>query len=452
MGVGYRREWLVIVLVALSTLVVINPRNTQDVTRLGLSLSITERGSINIDPYAGRTTDRAFYAGHWYTDKAPGQSLLAIPTLEALRAFDAATGDPQRLAVWNRVGHIWLLRVLTSGIGLLVAALLVGRAAEGFRAGYGAPVAITFALGTIAGPLGPTNFEHDAAAAFAFAAFFVAARGPRLALAAGALAGAAVLCEYQTALIAPVLALYVALRFGRRSLLAFCLGGAPAAIGLGLYNWAAFGSPFHLSYKYVANIYTERQHQGFFGIGTPTSHGAWFLFLDGRGLLIVSPVLVAAAAGLVLLWRRGVRAEAAVCLTVTLIFLFADMGYFDPYGGVSPGPRFFVPALPFIALGLVESYRRWPVPTSLLALWSIAMTTFDGITWAVLNKLELRWDPNTIWARLPVITTHGGLYVIYVTVALTVAYGALELVRAHRRGATLSLPGQRRGSSGFGGR
>ena len=83
MGVGYRREWLVIVLVALSTLAVINPRNTQDVTRLGLSLSITERGSINIDPYAGRTTDRAFYGGHWYTDKAPGQSLLAIPTLEA---------------------------------------------------------------------------------------------------------------------------------------------------------------------------------------------------------------------------------------------------------------------------------------------------------------------------------------------------------------------------------
>src|SRR5438034_47770 len=128
----YRREWLVLALIGAAALTVLNPRNPQDVTRIGLSLSILERGSLNIDPYA---------------------------------------------------------------------------------------------LGTIAGPLGSTTFDNGVAAAVAFAAFYVAAKGRRLAAAAGAVAGAAVLFEYQTALIAIALAGYVAVRYGRRPLLAFVAGG-----------------------------------------------------------------------------------------------------------------------------------------------------------------------------------------------------------------------------------
>src|SRR4051794_13856687 len=355
---GYPRERLLLALVAVSTLGVINPPNVQDITRLSLSRSIAERGSVDIDPYHRLTTDRAFYNGHWYSDKAPGLSLLAIPTVEALRGLDAISGSRSRLPIWKHVGHIWLIRVLTSGIGLLAAAFVLGRAAESLRPGHAAPVVITFALGTLAGPLGVTSFEHVVAAAFGFAAFVVATRRRSLAPLPGALAGAAVLVEYQAALIALVVAIYVAVRYGWRWLLGFCAGGVPAAIGLGAYDWAAFGSPLHLSYKYVANQYTKEQQQGFFGIGTPTLHGARLVFLDGKGLLVVSPVLVAAAAGLVLLWRRGIRAEAAVCIAVTVLFLFANMAYFEPYGGDSPGPRFLVPALPFLALGLTEAYHR----------------------------------------------------------------------------------------------
>jgi hypothetical protein len=432
---SYPRERLLLFLVAVSTLGVINLPNVQDITRLSLSRSLVERGSVNIDPYHRLTTDRAFYNGHWYSDKAPGLSLLAIPTVEALRGIDAIGGSRSHLPIWKRVGHIWLIRVLTSGIGLLAAAFLVGRAAEALRPGYAAPVVITFALGTIAGPLAVTAFEHDAAAALGFAAFVIAARRPSLVPVAGVLAGAAVLCEYQAVLAVLVVAVYVAARYGWRRLLAFCAGGVPAAIALGAYDWAAFGSPLHLSYKYVANSYTKEQQQGFFGIGTPTLHGAHLVFLDGKGMLIVSPVVVAAAAGLVLLWRRGVRAEAAVCIAVTFLFLFANMAYFEPYGGTSPGPRFFVPALPFLALGLVEAYHRWLLPTAVLAIWSVSVTTFDGLTWATLNKLYYRWTPNTIWARAPVIRTHAGVYILIAVVGLVVAYGASELARARERAA-----------------
>ena len=152
-------------------------------------------------------------------------------------------------------------------------------------------------------------------------------------------------------------------------------------------------------------------------------------------------MLVAAAAGLVMLWRRGRRAEAGACLAITLIFLFADMGYFDPYGGLSPGPRFFAPALPFLALGLVEAYHRWPVPTGLLALWSISWTTFDAVTWALMNKLELaQFVPNTLFARMPLIGTNLGFHLVFVCVALTTLYGAYSIV-AVRRGDARNVAG-----------
>jgi hypothetical protein len=437
-----RAHVLVLVLVSLSMLTIINPINVQDVTRISLSRQLAEHGTVDIDRYHKQTTDRAFRDGHWYSDKAPGVSLLAVPTVEGLRALDRAADSDLSRPYWKRVGHLWLTRILTAGIGFLLATFLLLRVADGRRAGYGPAVAVTFALGTLAGPLAPTMFGHDLAGGLAFAAFVIvataAARTSRL-VAAGALAGAAVLAEYQAALIAVILLVYVAIRHGYRSLAPFALGGVPFALGLGAYNWAAFGSPLHLSYNYVANQYTERQHEGFFGIGAPDAHGAWYVFFDGKGILLVSPVLVIAAAGLALLWRSGRRAEAGVCLAVTVAFLFAVMGYFDPYGGLSPGPRFFAPALPFLAVGLVEAYHRWPIPTGLLALWSISWTVYDHVAWALNVNITLtQFEPNTIFARLPVITTAFGYRLIFVCAALTTFYAAMTLVRVHRDEAAVA--------------
>ena len=132
-----------LVLVGASTLTIINPINVQDVTRTALSRQLAERGVLDIDPYHAKTTDRAFRAGHWYSDKAPGVSLLAIPTVEALRGIDSASDSHSTLPYWGRVGHLWLTRILTAGIGLLLATFLLARKADAYRPGYGAPVAIT---------------------------------------------------------------------------------------------------------------------------------------------------------------------------------------------------------------------------------------------------------------------------------------------------------------------
>ena len=71
---AYPREWLVLVLIALGTLPLVSVSGAQDSSRLALTDSIVLRGKVDIDPYWQLSTDRAFYGGHWYSDKAPGVS------------------------------------------------------------------------------------------------------------------------------------------------------------------------------------------------------------------------------------------------------------------------------------------------------------------------------------------------------------------------------------------
>src|SRR5919109_660074 len=47
-------------------------------TRVALTRAIVDDHTLRIDRYAAGLTDRSAYRGHFYTDKAPGASLLAV--------------------------------------------------------------------------------------------------------------------------------------------------------------------------------------------------------------------------------------------------------------------------------------------------------------------------------------------------------------------------------------
>jgi hypothetical protein len=395
----YPREWLVLALVALGTLPLVSVVNAQDTSRLALTQSIAKRGAFDIDPYWQLTIDRAFARGHWYSDKAPGVALLAVPVYEGVHVEDALNPHPHPPEVWSRTWPLWAIRALVGGISFLVLTWLVGRVAEGLIEGAGAPVAVTFGLGTMAGSLGPTLFGHLQDALCLFSAFVLGtrARRPRDWVWVGVLAGVGVLFEYPAGLAAGVLLVYAAIRGGRRAALWAIAGGVPAAVVLGAYDWAAFGAPWRLSYRYTSNVFTAGQTQNFFGVGVPTGHGLWALAFDGHGLLLVSPVLVAAIAGLVLYWRRS-RLEAAVAIAISLLFCVYTAGYFLPNGGTSPGPRFAAAALPFLFLGVPFALARWPVVTLVLSAISVGMGLFDELTWSVANKLEFLTWPETVWS------------------------------------------------------
>lgn len=388
-----RHERLLLVLVAVATLSVVHPTSAQDTSRMCLTRSIVH-GRLTVDGCDAANPDRAAFGGQLYSDKPPGISFLAVPAAELVRL----PAPP----AWHSSGdlRLWAVRLSTGGLALLGCALLVGRVAEGLAPGWGGATLVTFSAGTLMASLAVDNFDAVPTAALGFAAFLLAWR--RRPARAGLVAGLAILVEYQAAFIALAVALYVALG-GGRTLVRYALGLVPGLALLGAYDQAAFASPFHLSYRYVAPRFASQQAGGFFGIHAPRWHSIRVVLAGSRGLLVDAPVLLAAAVGLALMWRHGRRAEAGLCALVTLLFLALEAGYYDPFGGISPGPRFFIPALPFLAVGLAPAFASRRAATAVLAVGSVISSTAVLLTWPAAQGVY----PGGVWRDLATFARHG---------------------------------------------
>src|ERR1700733_11030089 len=67
-------------------------------SRFALVRAITNEHTLNIDPFQHATGDKASFEGHYYSDKAPGLALAAVPIVEIARPiWHAFGGDPETL-------------------------------------------------------------------------------------------------------------------------------------------------------------------------------------------------------------------------------------------------------------------------------------------------------------------------------------------------------------------
>jgi len=356
-----------------------DPGNAQVVTRLALTLSILDRGKLDIDPWADRTIDKAPFEGHTFADKAPGQSLLALPAVALAKAVFTLTGadrdatDPEvfrRYAWWATLGTNGLLSALAVAV-VFALALRLGASRAG--AVFGA-----IALGFASPFFGWSTafFAHTISASlllFAFAAVFAPRPGERAAaprhsfgfgLLLGLILGLIVsvdLTSAPMAAIAGLFALAFNLRHNRFVLLALLggilLGGVVGVLPLLLYNWAVFHSPFKLGYSSVVGF--DGMQQGFFGITLPNPAVALELVFGlYRGLVPLAPVLLLVPLGLVRMWRAdGARPVVWAILAAVAIYLWINSSYVYWNGGWSTGPRHLIPTLPFLCLALCFA---WP--------------------------------------------------------------------------------------------
>jgi hypothetical protein len=360
-------------------------------------------GGTTIAAYQANTGDKVYYRGHYYSARAPGLALFALPFYDVLNLVNADSWAREAQALRNDDEMIYLIGLWANVLPGLLLVLLVWRVAERFEPGYGAAAAVALGLGTMVLPLSTLLFSHVFAAFLGFGAFALMLRerdGPRspmlLAL-AGLAMGYAIASEYPLFFVAIVLGLYL---LSRRDALkprmiaaragAYVAGGVVGILPLLLYNHYAFHSWTHLAYSDV-----PRQQKGFFGIGVPSLKVLATLLLDSRGLLTISPVLALGALGTVLLYRRGRRAEALTITGVCVCYLGYNSGYYLPFGGGFMGPRFLVTMLPFLAFPVALALRRWPGPTVALAAVSIATTVIATIT----HPLVGYETETVVWAR-----------------------------------------------------
>ena len=394
-------------------------------------------GRASIDPWHWETKDKAFRDGHFYSVKAPGLPLLVLPEYLALDAAGAWTVSEEAAQNASRADHprwrppgtahdyliqfgyepgramrverqvedetpmVWALTLVGAVIPAILLLLLVRWAGDRIEPGYGVAAAVTLGLGTILMTFAAEFFSHVAAAALGFAAFAILFREregpPRLApvALAGLVAGLAVSFEYPMGLLGAILFVYALSRSASRLPRAAAYGAAAlagAAPALAFNAWA-LGSPLDFAYSsavavqgYTGHAMLGLNDPGFFGIGIPRPGAALDLLVASRGILTLTPVLAVAVAGAVLMRQGARRAEANVVLAVTAVFFIYNSGYWLPFGGGTPGPRFLIPALPFLALGLAVAYRRLPALTLAMAIPSALFMLAGSMTFPLIGE------------------------------------------------------------------
>lgn len=302
---------------------------------------------------------------------ALGEGLAAAaPSLEAAFRDRMAPGASDA-ELEHRLDYVTAAPVVTQGVIALLlpascmatTALLLFLLAQALGAGRADAARSTLAivLATQCFALGREQLSDGPGLTLLVALLLVVVkmgRGPgsrRLAFAAGALAGAAVLLRYQTALavLAAGLALVLAChRRGHwRDLAAFAAGGAPFAVLLLLVNWQRFGDPLVTGYPKADDWFDQP-----IWIGLPK-----ILLGAGRGILWCSPLLWLA---LPLAWRRRdplPHRWLAWTLFLTPVLMFAAARGWQ--GGQCWSVRYVTPgvvALLALVLPQTSPWRRWP--------------------------------------------------------------------------------------------
>ena len=201
------------------------------------------------------------------------------------------------------------------------------------------------------------------------------------------LAGLAVVVEFPLAVVALVLGLYAAAgsRPVRRGA-SYAAGVLVGVLPLLAYNTWAFGSPTTLGYTNALKQpvgsdapVVGANAEGFYGVGLPDVRAALSLLVSEKGLMIVTPLAVVGLVGLPLLWRSGRRPETLVCTAIPSLFLAYNAAYYLPFGGQAPGPRFLIPAMPFLALPLALALKARPLVVAGVGVASTAVMALATI-------------------------------------------------------------------------
>ena len=385
-------------------------------SRVALTLSLVQHHSVDITAQARFTQDKAFVDGHYYSDKAPGLSLLAVPAAAVLvRVFDPGGAGAAWVAsdtLTARYGifvYFLTLATVSTLASLVVAATYYWTIRQG-----GTPEGALFAASALgfATPFfgwATVFVGHVAAGSLLLLGFLGLAqagqapyksRSPLVAFGAGIALGMAFCVEFPAgpavAIIGVSCACVALAADERRTAVARAF--VPATIGLilavtplAVYNDLAFHSPFKLGYESVQDF--PGMKQGIFGVRLPDPRIAWEL-MGGtfRGLIPLSPVLILFPAAVFLTFKdRTWRLPAIVGLLVPAYYLAMNAGYYYWDGGSSTGPRHLIPALPFMALLLG---RLWDAGRPIFRVAFLGLFGISLLISLVCTSVDVMAPPN----------------------------------------------------------
>jgi hypothetical protein len=329
--------------------------------RADLVRAVADRGVLHIDDYHENTGDKAYYDGHYYAVGSIGPSLLALPGYLAVRPLLSRIAKPERRAR----AALWVMTLTAASLPGALLGVLVYLMATRFTANesHALLLALTYGLATAAFPYSKALFQHQASALGVFGGYYLLWRvvreraAPWRLYAAGGLFGLGLVSEYPMVLPIALLLLWAWVESeDRRMLHRLAWGGLPLVLLFAGYNAAISGTPLPVGYLYHLE-YRSVHAEGFMGLTRPTWEALYGITVSPyRGLLFLSPVIALAVPGLVLIWRDPrERRTAALLAAIAAAFVLYVASYSYWSGGDAIGPRFLVPALPFLMLPMAYS-------------------------------------------------------------------------------------------------
>ena len=352
------------------------------VSRLDLLQSIMTHGTFAIDHYQENTSDKARYAGHYYSDKAPGTAAAALPAFGLGDILDRLLNPAERdRADTPGYGGSWLVRswVGTAGsVGVLTAlggVFFFAWVRRWVEPGCALMATLALFLGSMPFTYATMMFSHGMVAGLLAIALWSASRGRgqnaqaaarlcefpnhnsarRLRISAwtgvnrwdlltGFCCGCALASEYTAGPIVVAVVLWVLARDWRR-LGGLSIGAILPLLLIPAYSVVCFGTPWAVGYSYHSTF--QQMHQGVFGIQWPNATVAGkYLVSPERGLLFWSPWFLLSAPGWVELWRRD-RKLFWLTLLGPLVLTIVMSGYsWDWRAGWTWAPAIFVRCSP----------------------------------------------------------------------------------------------------------
>ena len=394
-------------------------------SRLGLVKAIVEENRLEIDSYHEgqfRTGDKAYFNGHYYSDKAVGASLLGafvyLPIYGLIK-------QPLSTESFVMLVTVFAISVPSALLAPMLYSITLRIVKEKWIA---LSIALCISLATPIYPYAGAFYGHSLAAVLAFSIFFLWVEvnhfntpiTPGRLLLSGFLIGFMVLTEYTTLIIAIILIVYIIhivrsrhSSWDWKTVGLFFAGGAIPLIIFISYNWISFGSPLTIGY---ANENLEKfkvaHSVGLMGIGWPNLETLLYMTIHPmQGIFIQSPVLFFAIGGFIMMQReRKFHAELMVATSMILAYFLAISGLKIWWGGDAFTVRHLIPILPFFGISMNFLPRKYYLPFVGFGLVSffqmlVASATiynpFDQIIKKILNQgFVFSWKTSLIYQKM----------------------------------------------------
>ena len=376
-------------------------RNSNEGSHYALVRAMAE-GRLAIDGFEQYTrfVDYSKRDGHYYSDKPPAVSALALPLYAIGRLVsgsaarsrtplpDLATSRPDPVNGLVPPFEEWTSNLLAALAGTVTVVLVFLTARElGAAMAPSIFVAAAVGLGSMVWRYATVLFAHSVSAALVMAAVYLTVRafrrdGRREIAWLGIVAGVAVAADYSNALL--MAGVVIALVVGRAGRGARAVGRDLATIAasalipialLAVYQWKAFGSPLQTSYQYKELGRFAFSRDPFEAYSAPLTNLWPLLFQPRWGVVAWCPLILLAPVGLWFVARRS--RPAALLLVLASLPLFVLIAKFlTPEGGATHDARYVTPALAPLIVSIA------------VALTDIASARVGGaVAWATAGLL-----------------------------------------------------------------